>query len=540
LPHSQKESSLRFPFAAAAAVFVIGLALHVFLSALSVRWGYVPDHFDQISFGLTAREQGLLRVYSIEKEQNAWVDGQVYDVNGGFSSYRRQGFHRLNYPPLYVLINYLQVGVLDALEALDPAIIANTFGARLVMSSGSVFAELLLAVGVMLVAWDLFGRRAGLIAGAVSWLFPSFAMNSSFWGQVDAFFLAPMVFLIFSMLHRRWVWAGLCFALGVLLKPQGVLLAPIILFGAVAVEEQGGGLTVATVAARLGKMLGTALLAGVIITSPWLLTSGTAWLERTYGTSYFEAFPRTTLKAFNIWYVDLLRLDARPEFSSLDSQSTVAGLSKDSWGRLLILAALVASAVLSLRRYGRSPKALVIFSALWLWSVYIWPTRAHERFIVYCMPLVIVLAVGCRRFVPAVTALALLGIAAHTHNLWLKVPAGSFEAQSVERYYEIVSARWKEMAASTPGFSVPPPTRDDAARHYWQQYRQLRPPFATRELAITILSLAAYIWTFVAAAWGGRQDSSASPKKPGARVPPQSHPQRGRPRRRRPRLPYVG
>jgi 4-amino-4-deoxy-L-arabinose transferase-like glycosyltransferase len=503
---------VKFPLRAAAAVLVIGLAVHVLLSALSTRWGYIPDHFDQISFGLTAREHGLLDVYSLEKEQNAWVDGQVY-VNGAFTSLRRQGFHRLNYPPLYVVIRYLQVRVL---KALDPAVTANTFGARLVMSSAAVAADLVLAVGVMLLAWHLFGRRAGLIAGAISWLFPPFAMNASFWDQVDAFFLAPMVFLIFSMLRRRWVWAGLCLALGALLKPQGILLVPLVLFGAAVVEEKEGRPWLSAAAARLGKVFGTALLAVIVLTLPWLLTSGPLWLERTYGTSYLEAFPYTTLKAFNIWYIDVLRLDGRPVFSPLDSRATLpGGMSKDAWGRLLTLAALAGAAVLCWKRWRREPAAVVLFSALWLWSVYVWPTRVHERFILYCMPLIIVLSAGYRRFWPAVAALALLGIAAQTHNLWLQVPAGSFEKQSVERYYDILSAGWRNAAASTPGFNTPPPTLEDAARRYFEQYRRLRPPFEIREIIVTIFSLLSYLWMVAAAAWGDPQSSSTSPKKTG-------------------------
>ncbi|NLX20118.1 MAG: DUF2029 domain-containing protein, partial [Phycisphaerae bacterium] len=290
-------------------VLLAGLGIRIALGVAAPKWGYTWDHFDNIGTGLTAEKNGLLRIYSVDRDDLAVVHGRVWRVQAEqFVPMDRKAATPPNYPPLYVLARWVQVKVLRVVQGGD--IFANTVAARLIMSTLSFVAELATAIGVMLLAWRVFGQRVGLIAGAVAWLFPPIMLNGVFWGQVDALILAPTVFAVWLMLRREWVWAGVCVGLAMMLKPQGVLLGPVVLFAGFALAKEAGPAW-RQVIVRLAKVGLAALAVIVVVSGPWMAADGLAWLDRSYLMSFTEAFPYTTLKGFNVWYVDLLRLDAR-------------------------------------------------------------------------------------------------------------------------------------------------------------------------------------------------------------------------------------
>ncbi len=476
------------------AVLMAGLLCRAWLTQTAIKWGYVPDHFDNIGTGATAEQQGLLKIYSVQPEQLAQISGFVFR-NGTFVPYSRKAVTLPNYPPLYVVLRWVQVKLL---RVFDPSLQANTMAARLIMPSIAFIAELITAWGVFLVVRKLFSENAGYIAAAILWLFPPVFMNSAFWEQVDALVLAPTVFLVWFMLERRWIAAGVCLAVGAMLKPQGILLGPIALFGIVSVAEPQIATTWRLILMRGVKVLGMAVLAIVVIAWPWMAADGLAWIDRCYIHSFLHAFPRTTLSAFNIWYVDALIRDHQPSASVLDSQTTIAGLSKDIWGRILVLTALVGTAALCWRKYRQSPLGLLAFAGLWLWSDFMLPTRVHERFIIYCMPLIIILAFRVRALWPAVLGLLIVGAAEMSHNVWLTTAAGRFSEPAVRQYYEQMTAKYDRQTASLPPDRRPElPTYGDFLDQAWQNYRTSRQPVENKEILFTLVSLGSYVWALI-------------------------------------------
>jgi len=345
---------------------------------------------------------------------------------------------------------------------------------------------------------------------------------------VDSFLLAPSIFMILFMARGRWVAAGLCLAAAALLKPQGLVLGPIVLLGAVLGPAGQTDLPVADrhkqhfklILLRLIKFGVAALAAIVIFAAPWMASDGLAWFDRCYVLSFLEAFPRTTMMAFNIWYVDALAGDRQPSFTVWDSAAGVGGFTKDGWGRAMLIAAMIVLAILCWRKYRRQPaRALVIFSALWLWSIFIWPTRVHERFIIYCIPPMIALAAAMKRYWPAVLGLLIIGMVEHSWNVWMKdLPvAGSFNEPTAASVYQNMLAQYRAQAARLPsaaGLRLPTPA--DAINVYWRHYRQQREELENWEILATVLSLGSYGWAVVVAmatVAGKAQPAGASAKK---------------------------
>ncbi len=496
------------------AVLVIGIIGRLGLTSLSTtRWGFWSDHFDNIGMGLTAEQHGLTRVYAVPLEDNLHVSGMRYNTRAKEMGYHSRKIPRVaNYPPLGILLFQLQTQLLGT---CDPSLEANTFQARLIMSISSVLAELITAAGIFMLIKELAGAKVGLIAASVCWLFPPLAMDSSLWGQTDAWPLAPAVWMMWLMLKRRWVLAGVCLSLACLLKPQGVLLGPIVLFAAITLNEAQARPQFQTILIRLGKTLGAAVLATLILTIPWIISDGFNWLEKSY-IANFKMYKLTTLNAFNLWYLDVLHLDKSPFALSLDSHAKILGFSKDFWGKLLVTLAMVVIAKLCWRKYkSKEGLSLMVFAGLWLWSTFILPTQVHERYIVYCMPLLIAMAVVIKRLWPAILILAIIGSLELCRHVWLQVPAGALKPKLVKAIHgQMIKDYNRKMASVHPAMRPPPPSLLYAARVCLRGYIPSRKPYEPWEYTVTLLSLAGYAWAMIICLAGAPIAASKNKKRP--------------------------
>jgi len=477
------EARPRWFYWVAGVLLLAGLGGRLWLTALAPRWGFWADHFDNIGMGLTAEQHGLLNVYSVPVQDNPTVSGYVWTPLAGRTWLDRKPPRVTNYPPLGVALFWMQSSLLDAVQS---SLEANTFTSRLVMSLSSVAAELLLALLVFRLGTLLGGPKAGLLAAGVCWLFPPLAMDSSLWGQADAWIAAAATGTVLAMLRRRWFVAGLCTGLAVLLKTHGILLGPVLLFGAATVAEAEGRLTLKAFLGRVGSVAVATVGTVLLLSAPWIAADGLSWVQQAY-LGNIKMYPLTTLKAFNVWYLDALLLDAKLVGGALDSTATLAGIRKDLLGRTLVLAAMVGLAAACWRVCRRRPTGLVLFAGLWLWSTFIWPTRVHERYILYCMPLVIVAACSLRRLWPAVVVLALVGAAELSWNIWLKMPpAGQYdENQGLVEH----SAKQPAVAGKSDV---------ESKSRYRRWYRASRQKWQWQEYTLTIASLAGYGWAVLA------------------------------------------
>ncbi len=416
------------------AVATIGLVLRLGLLLLAPRWGYPWDQFGNMGMGLAAERQGVLHVYALERDRLPTVRGVVVGPDGTEGTIEQPILTPPNYPPLSIVALWAQAWASSHLLA---PLEVNTLGARLLGAIVPGLAELLIVWGVVLLVRTLGGRPSAVAGAAiVAWLFPPLAMNTWLWGQNDAFVLAPMVGAVVCMARGRWWLTGFFVAVASLVKPQGVLVAVPALFAAVL----GGDWPVA--ARRVATVLASAALGVLALTAPWMATSGLAWFGRSYVASAAR-YSSSTLHAFNVWYLDAL-LHGRV----LDGTEPMAAVSRDVWGTILFLLSGELAVLLCRRR--RPAEATVLFAALWLWGAFLFPTRIHERYVLYCTPFVIALAAVRPRLWPSVVGLALVGVGEHTWNVWQGVPRPGVEWLLMAT--SLASWAWATLvAALTPG-----------------------------------------------------------------------------------------
>jgi hypothetical protein len=144
-----------------------------------------------------------------------------------------------------------------------------------------------------------------------------------------------------------------------------------------------------------------------------MLKNGFAWFENSYIYNFTELMPYSTLKAFNIWMLDLIRC------KDLDIKLTIFGISKKTWGLILLIISLASGFISVWHRYKNDRLALPILTALTFTATFLFPTRVHERYIIYLLPFLLVSAFIEKRFWLPLTGYVIIASFETTVQIWL-------------------------------------------------------------------------------------------------------------------------
>jgi putative flippase GtrA len=218
-------------------------------------------------------------------------------------------------------------------------------------------------------------RRSGLLAGALYAFNPAVLYDSAYWGQVDSLVTAAMLAAIALAFARRPAIAGMVMAVGFLVKPQPILLLPLVVWLGWRWSGPWG--------------LGRGLLGGF---GTFALGVLYFWLEgagqqvRTIYRMLFETGEQISVSAWNGWWV-VYRARAWTYPSDVVLASGPLEVSiKDLSNLLLGLAVVVVIAFL-----GRRPTLhrAMVGAAFLVLAFYMLPMKMHER---YLFPLFAMLA----------------------------------------------------------------------------------------------------------------------------------------------------
>ncbi|MBK8914859.1 MAG: hypothetical protein IPM64_09730 [Phycisphaerales bacterium] len=433
-----------------AACLLLGLAGRAFLLSQAPAHSFLLDHLDYLAWGQRAVERGPAGVYDADP-----LPGLVTRAPPRFS---RSGEplalfapNACNYPPGSIYLFWLQGTIWRALDPdLRTAVpdrrmarhfghdgsaitspLANSHVSRWVVAAPGLLLDVLLALGVATLVTIVSRERAdsrqlAAIAFCVCILAPPIALNSAFWNQTDVWVTAPLVWTLVLLARGRFAWSGAAFGAALLIKAQAILLAPVLLFAWLALL-MGRGTVPAAGSVAIGvtpgheqppgsawKGLAAFLAGGAIVfavgVAPFvadgLLREGgdpLRWRQRGYLAPIFEHHNQTTLNAYNLWWLDFLSTGRN------DTAEPLLGLRRDVLGKLLLAAAILLAGGLCWRRWGGGPAAWLVLGCVVLSAAFALPTRVHDRYIYYCLPLLISAAVCYPRFIPPAAALLTVG-----------------------------------------------------------------------------------------------------------------------------------
>jgi hypothetical protein len=304
------------------------------------RVGYPPDIAFWKSWLSYATEYGIANVYALQ------LPGQTY-------------------PPVFLyllwLMGRLYLWIWPA--AVDSAWL--TAFVKIPAVVADLTAAFLLARLARRSAGGIGPRRA---AAALA-LNPALIWLSAYWGQVDILHGGLAAGAWFAALSGAAGASGVLLALGILTKPQGLIILP----AAVALIARRSGARGVARAVALGA--GAALL----VCLPFLLDG---YGRRLYGiyAGAGSVYPVLSLKAFNPWWIVTVWSGGSGghPFPS-DAAPIALGITPRALGRALFLAA---TAWITWRCAGRmdGPRAWRLLTLQWL-AFFLLPTQVHERYL---------------------------------------------------------------------------------------------------------------------------------------------------------------
>ncbi|NGM82145.1 DUF2029 domain-containing protein [Paenibacillus sp. 7124] len=257
-----------------------------------------------------------------------------------------------DYPPLYVYILYA-TGKIVTLPQIEPYFLT-------LIKLPSILADAVTA-GLLYKAASRYLRfeTAFLIAGFYMFN-PAVLINATFWGQVDSFFTMLVVLSVLAMTRRKLGWASLFLTLAILMKPQGIIYTPVLLFALLRTGKLKAWLKAAAIAA----------VTVVIAALPFSSGKSPLWLYELYSGTVNE-YPYASVNAFNLF--GLLGANYK------DSSSTLLLFSYQVWGLIFIVAATLLSGWCYLR--SRSAAFASLSALLLISGVFTFSSSMHERYL---------------------------------------------------------------------------------------------------------------------------------------------------------------
>ena len=452
-----KPSRWSRPSALVLAAAAAGLIIRLICVFVAPQNSYLPDHIMFMGWSDHAFETAPWRIY--EQPAGAFVKARVFHPRAQRVVEIPHGIPiACNYPPLSAYAMWLQAGIWRVLDwqaepfefpeaqlrqaGIDPAVryrAIDTTASRFAAASVAVICDFLLAWGVVALLRAVTTRRQpwrDALAFSLTILAPPVFLDSSFWTQVDSWITCLLVWCLVTLIRRRFVLAGVLYGAALMTKPQAILFGPVFVYIFFALRFMPGGSWRA--ALSLWKTAVVAVAVVAVIALPVTLSDwGRAgnddgplrWFQRSYvETIGSDLYQRTTFSALNLWWLHMLAQWPPAEgatvgewrSAALSLDNTLLGIPAAAAGKALLGLTIIATWVLCARRWRWRETSWVACAYVVLLAAFTLPTAVHERYIYYCIPLAIALAIQARVWIFPAAALTLVGTFEMVQFLWLR------------------------------------------------------------------------------------------------------------------------
>lgn len=290
----------------------------------------------------------------------AWAS---YSYTGGLENFYTGDFFA-DYPPLYIYVLYF-FGFLQNTFSLNLG--GETFA--LLIHLPAIICDIVAGYVVYRLALKKFRPGIALLLGVLILLNPAIIFNSSIWGQVDIILTLMMVLVIWLLVEDKPVLASAAFMAAFLLKPQAIMIFPILGFVLLRniIVSENRKKAVVTLFISIGVMAGLFFL----LPLPFGVNQEPFWLVKQFLNTIGQ-YDQATLNAFN-----LFALLGQNFISSSDA--VFLGLGANVWGFIMI--ALVCFYALFL--YIKKPKKEFLFAlaAFIIMGVFALGHGMHDRYL---------------------------------------------------------------------------------------------------------------------------------------------------------------
>lgn len=237
----------------AAALLVAGLLLRISLA--TVIQGYLGD-ISLFKNWATAAANNFTQFYSAAKSSD--------------------------YPPLYIYVLFL-IGKIASLGIMSKYYI-------LLLKLPSIIADIVTAYLIYRISKKYLSFEISILLSAFYVFNPAVFINSALWGQVDSFFTMIIFLAVYLLVENKTAVSAAVFTLGILMKPQGIIYAPVLFFELLRQRK----------AKSFVKAALYAVVTALIIIIPFSLNKNILWIFNLYSGTVSE-YPYASMNAFNFF-----------------------------------------------------------------------------------------------------------------------------------------------------------------------------------------------------------------------------------------------
>ena len=299
----------------------------------------------------TAAEQGIRPFYTYVLANVGWVD----------------------YPPFNVYIFYVFGSLANAVSSWG-------ISASYIVKLAPTLFDIATSALIYLFVRKQLSLKESLLTTALYAFNPAIIFNVAVWGQFDAIYTFFLVLSLMLALKRKPELSAVIFAIGLLTKPQGIALLPLI---ALVIFKKDGikRLLTSVVAFTVTVFL-------VILPFEW--SNPVSFLSGIYFGAY-GGYQYTSINAFNLWGMFGLWIP--------DGNLYIVG-----WALFGSFAAFTLYVLH--KRFHVSGDMLAIFAAFLLFfAFFMLPTRIHERYLFPAISMLVLLLPFSKKIRPLYLAL---------------------------------------------------------------------------------------------------------------------------------------
>ncbi|WP_127578676.1 phospholipid carrier-dependent glycosyltransferase [Paenibacillus koleovorans] len=267
----------------------------------------------------------------------------------------------VDYPPGYIYILYA-IGAIRELFSLAN----DSTSFTMLIKLPAMLADI--GIGYLLYRIAIERKFSSAAAVSISLLYifnPMAIVNSAAWGQVDSVFTLVILYAVYLLVQGRLPLSAAVFAFAILIKPQALMLGPLLLFAVIHRRSWTVFL----------KCVGYGLAVIAVLAVPFTIhkPGGPLWLVELY-TGTLSQYPYASLNAFNLY--GLLGGNWQP------TSKTLLFIPYSIWSVILVAATVVACAYLYFKSKADETKLYFIGFLLSV-SVFMMTVKMHERYMFY-------------------------------------------------------------------------------------------------------------------------------------------------------------
>jgi len=332
-------------------VAILLLAAFIVRVLLFPLQGYQNDMATFTYWFNTAAEQGIRPFYTYVLANVGWVD----------------------YPPFNVYIFYVFGSLANAVSSWG-------ISASYIVKLAPTLFDIATSALIYLFVRKQFTLKESLLTTAFYAFNPAIIFNVAVWGQFDAIYTFFLVLSLMLALKRKPELSAVIFAIGLLTKPQGIALLPLI---ALVIFKKDG-------IKRLLTSVAAFTVTVFLVILPFEWSNPVSFLSGIYFGAY-GGYQYTSINAFNLWGMFGLWIP--------DGNLYIVG-----WALFGSFAAFTLYVLH--KRFHVSGDMLAIFAAFLLFfAFFMLPTRIHERYLFPAISMLVLLLPFSKKIRPLYLAL---------------------------------------------------------------------------------------------------------------------------------------